>query len=300
MPNAKKMARYSKKDLREVSDNPELTKEDFARAKPFSEVFPDLAASIRKGRGPNKAPTKKLVSLRLSPEVIEHFKSTGRAGNRGSMRPCARPSSARLPNVPAWKSCAGRGRREQRHRGGWCRWRVEAIRWLHRSKSRNAPDRIGPCRDGSTPGPGTLHADTSCHRYFGSNQASVTAVSMMCRSTLLHCGHVKVRRSLPVQLGSIADNFMGEPQAVHCGPWFCLSSMALPSVWRSEFPGKPTGRLRCDGVGCNDVDFHVIAPGAFEQPVFETKWPRRNAFQHHPRLAAGTARALNSGQELWG
>ncbi|MGB9118655.1 BrnA antitoxin family protein [Bradyrhizobium sp.] len=29
------------------------------------------------GRGPNKAPTKKLVSLRLSPEVIEHFKSTG-------------------------------------------------------------------------------------------------------------------------------------------------------------------------------------------------------------------------------
>ena len=28
-------------------------------------------------RGPQKAPTKKLVSLRLSPEVIEHFKSTG-------------------------------------------------------------------------------------------------------------------------------------------------------------------------------------------------------------------------------
>jgi uncharacterized protein (DUF4415 family) len=76
MPNAKK-SRHSKKDLRDVSDNPELTKADFARAKPFSEVFPDLAASIRKGRGPNKSPTKKLVSLRLSPEVIEHFKSTG-------------------------------------------------------------------------------------------------------------------------------------------------------------------------------------------------------------------------------
>lgn len=76
MPNTKK-AGYSKKDLRDVSDNPELTKADFARAKPFSEVFPDLAASIRKGRGPNKSPTKKLVSLRLSPEVIEHFKATG-------------------------------------------------------------------------------------------------------------------------------------------------------------------------------------------------------------------------------
>jgi len=28
-------------------------------------------------RGPQKAPTKKLVSLRLSPEVIDHFKATG-------------------------------------------------------------------------------------------------------------------------------------------------------------------------------------------------------------------------------
>ena len=77
MPNAKTKSGYSKKDLRDVSDNPELTKADFAKARPFSEVFPDLDASVRKGRGPNKSPTKKLVSLRLSREVIEHFKSTG-------------------------------------------------------------------------------------------------------------------------------------------------------------------------------------------------------------------------------
>jgi uncharacterized protein (DUF4415 family) len=33
---------------------------------------------VRRGkRGPQKAPTKKLVSLRLSPEVIHHFRSTG-------------------------------------------------------------------------------------------------------------------------------------------------------------------------------------------------------------------------------
>lgn len=33
---------------------------------------------VRRGkRGPQKAPTKKLVSLRLSPEVVEHFGSTG-------------------------------------------------------------------------------------------------------------------------------------------------------------------------------------------------------------------------------
>jgi len=34
---------------------------------------------VRRGkRGPQIAPTKKLVSLRLSPEVIDHFKSGGR------------------------------------------------------------------------------------------------------------------------------------------------------------------------------------------------------------------------------
>jgi uncharacterized protein (DUF4415 family) len=77
MPNAKKKSGYTKRDLRAVSDNPELTKADFAKARPFSEVFPDLSAAIRKGRGPNKAPTKTLVSLRLSQEVITHFKSTG-------------------------------------------------------------------------------------------------------------------------------------------------------------------------------------------------------------------------------
>jgi uncharacterized protein (DUF4415 family) len=33
---------------------------------------------VRRGkRGPQKAPTKKLVSLRLSPEVIDHFKADG-------------------------------------------------------------------------------------------------------------------------------------------------------------------------------------------------------------------------------
>ena len=76
MPNAKKKG-YSAKDLREVSDNPEWTRKDFAKARPFSEALPDLAASIRKGRGPNKAPTKELVSLRLSGQVLEAYKAKG-------------------------------------------------------------------------------------------------------------------------------------------------------------------------------------------------------------------------------
>jgi uncharacterized protein (DUF4415 family) len=36
------------------------------------------AVILRPGqRGPQKAPTKQLVSLRLSPEVLDHFKSAG-------------------------------------------------------------------------------------------------------------------------------------------------------------------------------------------------------------------------------
>ncbi|WP_316184763.1 BrnA antitoxin family protein [Bradyrhizobium sp. SZCCHNRI1003] len=77
MKKAKKNIGYTAEDLREVSDSPELTEADFAKGRPFAEVFPDLAASIRRGRGPSKAPTKKLISLRISPEVIDYFKSTG-------------------------------------------------------------------------------------------------------------------------------------------------------------------------------------------------------------------------------
>lgn len=58
-------------------ENPEWTVEDFKQVRPFAEVFPELAASWRRTRGPQKAPTKKLVSLRLSPEVLEHFKAGG-------------------------------------------------------------------------------------------------------------------------------------------------------------------------------------------------------------------------------
>jgi hypothetical protein len=105
----------------------------------------------------------------------------------------------------------------------------------------------------------------------------------------------------PKAPGSIAVSFMGEPQAVHCGPWVCLSSMACaPSVRRPEFSGKPTSRVRFEGIRCSDAYLDVIALGAFEQPVFEADGARRHAFQHHPRLATGTARALNGGQEISG
>jgi uncharacterized protein (DUF4415 family) len=68
---------YTKQDWDDVNDNPEWTAEDLAKARPFAEVFPEFAASIRRGRGPNKAPTKTLVSLRLSGEVIAKYKAGG-------------------------------------------------------------------------------------------------------------------------------------------------------------------------------------------------------------------------------
>jgi uncharacterized protein (DUF4415 family) len=64
-------------------DNPEWTKADFARATKFSEgvrlkdLKPGELARILPKRGPQKAPTKIPVSIRLSPEVVRHFKAKG-------------------------------------------------------------------------------------------------------------------------------------------------------------------------------------------------------------------------------
>jgi len=68
---------YSKEDWDEVGDNPEITAEEFAQMRPFAEVFPELAASIGKARESTKEPVKKLVSLRLSGEVIDKYKAGG-------------------------------------------------------------------------------------------------------------------------------------------------------------------------------------------------------------------------------
>lgn len=77
MPNtSKKNKPYSAADMRAVSDNPEWTRKDFAKAKRFDEVFPDLARSIRH-RGKQKAPTKKAVSMRIDADVLDAYKATG-------------------------------------------------------------------------------------------------------------------------------------------------------------------------------------------------------------------------------
>ena len=68
---------YTKKDWDAVTANQELTAEDLAKAQPFTEALPDLAAAVRRGRGPQKAPKKVQISLRLDPAAVEAFKATG-------------------------------------------------------------------------------------------------------------------------------------------------------------------------------------------------------------------------------
>lgn len=58
-------------------DSPEWTEEDFKRARPASELPPEILAAFPRTRGPQKSPKKVPVSLRLSPDVIEHFKAGG-------------------------------------------------------------------------------------------------------------------------------------------------------------------------------------------------------------------------------
>ena len=60
-------------------DNPEWTKADFAKAGRPNAVLPAdvLAAFPLTTRGAQKTPTKVPLSIRLSPEVVAHYKGTG-------------------------------------------------------------------------------------------------------------------------------------------------------------------------------------------------------------------------------
>jgi uncharacterized protein (DUF4415 family) len=71
-------------------DAAEATDEEIAQARPFVEAFPDLAESIvrarpdlaetvRRARGrPKLEKSRRQISIRLDPDVIEKFKATGK------------------------------------------------------------------------------------------------------------------------------------------------------------------------------------------------------------------------------
>jgi len=58
----------------------ELTAEDFKHFHPMREVFPELVEAFERARGQRgaqKAPTKEHVSIRLSRDVLAHFRAGG-------------------------------------------------------------------------------------------------------------------------------------------------------------------------------------------------------------------------------
>jgi uncharacterized protein (DUF4415 family) len=66
----------------EQDDVPELTNADFARAKPFKEVFPEQYAAWKRGRGRPTVETPKVhVGFRLAADVVNGIKASGRGYN---------------------------------------------------------------------------------------------------------------------------------------------------------------------------------------------------------------------------
>jgi len=72
----------SKKSLIDKSGEVrELTESDLKEFRPISDVNSSLLAKIKKSvgeRGHQKSPTKVPISIRVSPEVAEYFRSAGK------------------------------------------------------------------------------------------------------------------------------------------------------------------------------------------------------------------------------
>ncbi|MGD9478782.1 BrnA antitoxin family protein [Shinella sp. G-2] len=71
---------YSQADVDAVSDNPPLTDEEKRSLRPFKEVFPEITAKMEKAvRGrPKAGSTKTPVTTHLDPDLVDHYKATGR------------------------------------------------------------------------------------------------------------------------------------------------------------------------------------------------------------------------------
>jgi uncharacterized protein (DUF4415 family) len=60
----------------------ELTAEDFAEFRPIEEVLPGFVAAMkdyqrRKGRGPQRAPTKEQITIRLDSDIVSALRAGG-------------------------------------------------------------------------------------------------------------------------------------------------------------------------------------------------------------------------------
>jgi uncharacterized protein (DUF4415 family) len=63
----------------DFDDNPEWTAEDFARARPASEVLPPEAAAalMKRGRGRPAGSDKERVTLRIDRDTLDRFRAAG-------------------------------------------------------------------------------------------------------------------------------------------------------------------------------------------------------------------------------
>jgi uncharacterized protein (DUF4415 family) len=66
---------------RPEAENPEWTPEEVQKARPLMEVLPKATAEAvrryRGQRGPQKSPTKELISLRVDRDVVAAYRATG-------------------------------------------------------------------------------------------------------------------------------------------------------------------------------------------------------------------------------
>ena len=63
-------------------ENPEWTEADFARARPFTDAFPELARKLKaQGGRPRLARPKVHVGFRLDADVVEGIRATGKGYN---------------------------------------------------------------------------------------------------------------------------------------------------------------------------------------------------------------------------
>lgn len=63
-------------------DSPELTDADFARARPFAEVFPEQARKLKAmGGRPKLERPKTHIGFRLAADLVESIRATGKGYN---------------------------------------------------------------------------------------------------------------------------------------------------------------------------------------------------------------------------
>jgi uncharacterized protein (DUF4415 family) len=76
----KKPADISQEDWESV-DVPEATDAEFASARPFKEVFPDLYEEWKKMGRPRVSAPKVHIGFRLAADVVKSIRATGRGYN---------------------------------------------------------------------------------------------------------------------------------------------------------------------------------------------------------------------------